>query len=316
MLVFCGTFVWTNGTLAGAVPPDSNTLVAKGLDEQRAGRYGEAFHTLANAWAMLGPEEREGRAAAALLNHLGSVLQDLGKWDDAELRYRQSIAALDRAANGGDLEMAYPLNNLATLLRAEGRAREAVVLSRRSLELRQRFLAADDASVLTGMANLGTALIAAGDRKGAQQLLERALEGWRSHGKGDGPEAAPALNGLGLLNCAEGRYEKAAGYLARAVAAWSATPAVNPVPLATALANLADLHVRSADHTSADDEYRRAESLIETVSATHPLLGSILRAHANERRKAHNARAALELDAKAKAISGHTISVSALQSRR
>ena len=55
MLIFCGTFVWTNGTLAGAVPPDSNTLVAKGLDEQRAGRYGEAFQTLANAWPCSAP---------------------------------------------------------------------------------------------------------------------------------------------------------------------------------------------------------------------------------------------------------------------
>src|SRR5436190_4781609 len=145
MALFAGVVL----SSAGSQPPSDadpiGAAIQKAEQLRRRGEIREAYQVLYSA-----RNGQTGRAGAALANLLGSVLQDLGRWDEAEQHYRRAQGMIEREFGPDDADLASALNNLGVLRMARGRLGEAAVLLERSLALRERHYPEMHPAVLRG----------------------------------------------------------------------------------------------------------------------------------------------------------------------
>lgn len=274
---------------------------------RHAGEFPEAYRVL---YAVRNCQT--GRTGAALMNCLGSVLQDLGRWDEAEQHYRRSLRMLENQFGPDDPDLVFALNNLGGLMMVRGRLSEAARLRERSLQLRERSYPAADPVVLRAIENLAAVRLAQKHYAEAQRLFERARKAWEEL-RPRAPEAAIALNGLGAVALRNKRKDEAAMFFHEAVDRWQS--GTEPLLLAQVLGNLAT--VVSPDEALAP--YTRAVALVNKYGGPeHPLLALLYDAQAACLRRLHRTRESRELAARARRVrqanpSGLSADVSSLK---
>jgi tetratricopeptide (TPR) repeat protein len=135
---------------------------------------------------------RIGGREASTLNALGNALAAEGRFDEAILRYEESLALSESAET---------LNNLGVALQARGRVEEAVARYRRALERRPMHPFAHN--------NLANVLKATGRTDLAIEHYRQALD--------VRPDSAEVQNNLGTALQAAGRFDEAAEQFRRAL---------------------------------------------------------------------------------------------------
>ena len=128
-------------------------------------------------------------SSASASNTLGTLLDALGRWDEAQEAYQQALA-LDR-------EAAWALNNLCYLAFRRGRLEEARAHCEAAVQVAPALLAAHN--------NLGLTYAAAGD-------MTRAHKAFRGAG-----DAAAADYNLGMMHLAQREYAAAARAFEQAI---------------------------------------------------------------------------------------------------
>ena len=288
---------------------DNNVRLAIRKAEQlrRSGEYREAYRVLCSVG-----NRPAGRTRAALMNSLGSVLQDLGRLDEAEQQYRRSLRMIENQFGPDDPDLVFALNYLGGLMMVRGRLSEAARLRERSLEMRERRYPAADPVVLRGVENLATVRLAQKRFTEAQRLFERARKAWEEL-RPSAPEAAIALNGLGAVALHNNQKDQAAMFFREAIDRWQ--PDTEPLLLAQVLGNLATV----VDPDEALDHFTRAVALVETHGGReHPLLAPLYDAEAASLRRLHRNRESRELAARARGVrqanpAGLSVDVSSLK---
>jgi tetratricopeptide (TPR) repeat protein len=267
------------------------SAIQKAEQLRRAGQFPEAYRVL--CFVRNG---QTGRIGAALTNCLGSVLQDLGRLDEAERHYRRSLRMLESRFGPDDMDLVFALNNLGGLMMVRGRLSAAARLRERSLEIRERGYPAADPVVLRAIENLAAVRLAQKQDAEAQRLFERARKAWEELQPGT-PEAAIALNGLGAVALREKRKDQAAMLFREAIDRWQ--PDTEPLLLAQVLANLAAV----VSPGEAFSQYTRAVALVEKHGGPeHPLLAPLYDAQAACLRRLHRTRESRELTARARQV--------------
>jgi len=230
------------------------------------------------------------------MNSLGSVLQDLGRLDEAEQQYRRSLRMIESQFGPDDPDLVFALNNLGGLMMVRGRLSEAARLRVRSLEMRERSYPAADSVVLRAVENLAAVRLAQKRYPEAQHLFERARKAWEELRPG-APEAAIALNGLGAVALHNKQKDQAAMFFREAIDRWQ--PDTEPLLLAQILGNLATV----VDPAEALDHYTRAVALVEKHGGPeHSLLAALYDAEAACLRRLHRNRESRELAARARGV--------------
>ena len=230
------------------------------------------------------------------MNSLGSVLQDLGRLEEAEQQYRRSLRMIESQFGPDDPDLVFALNNLGGLMMVRGRLSEAARLRERSLEMRERRYPAADPVVLRAIENLAAVRLAQKQYAEAQRLFERARKAWEELRPG-APEAAIALNGLGAVALHNKQKGQAAMFFREAIDRWQ--PDTEPLLLAQVLGNLAT--VVGSDEALA--QYTRAVALVEKHGGPgHPLLAPLYDAEAACLRRLHRTRESRELAARARRV--------------
>jgi tetratricopeptide (TPR) repeat protein len=288
---------------------DNNVRLAIRKAEQlrRSGEFREAYRVLCSVG-----NRPAGRTGAALMNSLGSVLQDLGRLDEAEQQYRRSLRMIESQFGPDDPDLVFALNNLGGLMMVRGRLSEAARLRVRSLEMRERRYPAADPVVLRAVENLAAVRLAQKRYPEAQHLFERARKAWEDLRPGV-PEAAIALNGLGAVAFHNKQKDQAAMFFREAIDRWQ--PDTEPLLLAQILGNLATV----VDPAEALDHYTRAVALVEKHGGPeHPLLAALYDAEAACLRRLHRNRESRELAARARGVrqanpAGLSVDVSSLK---
>jgi len=296
---------------AYADQPNDDEPIAKAIEKaeqlRRRGESREAYRVLYSV-----SNGQTGRMAVALVNLRGSVLQDLGRLDEAEQHYRRALRMVEREFGRDDRELVSPLNDLGGLLMARGRLSEAAQLRERSLELRQRHYPETDPVVLRGLENLAAVRLAQKQYNEAGRLFEDSRQGWENRKPG-APEAAIALNGLGVVALRKGQRVQAVTLLRDAISRWRSDD--EPLLLAWIMGNLAA--VLAPDDAVA--QYSRAVTLVEKHGgAEHPMLAPLLDGQARCLRALHRKQEARELALRASRIrkanpTGFTVDTAALQ---
>ena len=115
-------------------------------------------------------------ARATALNNLGSVLHALGRLDEVEPLFRQSLEIQRKALGPEHADVGTSLNNLGMLLQDLGRLDEAELLCRECLEIERKTLGPEHPEVATSLNNLGKLLRSQGRLDEAEPLFRQSLE--------------------------------------------------------------------------------------------------------------------------------------------
>ena len=164
---------------------------------------------LDEAMAILDPMLRDGPGDAEAWNSLGRVMNNLGRFSDAESAFRQALALSPDFADA--------LSNLGHVLRRQDRTGEA-------LEAFEAAVGADPEHAVA-RSNLGAAMLAAGDTRGALAHLDVAARLRPDHFQTHYNRAL-ALHEAGRPGAAADAYRRALAIEPADPAAWSNLGAV------------------------------------------------------------------------------------------
>ncbi len=209
-------------------------------------------------------------AVSAVMNHLGTVLIRLGRYEDA-------VALLERARDryrmdyGGEHPvLALPLNNLGLAHQRQGQYVEAQAELEHALELQEQRLGPADPRLAPTLDNLGLVARKLGSFTRARDCSERALDLYsRSYGPDSLRLVSPLAN-LGNIARERGLFERAREHLARALEIQEAQ-GDDDRALAHALHDLANVHGRMGQLEQAEQHFARALELLErALGPEHP----------------------------------------------
>jgi tetratricopeptide (TPR) repeat protein len=216
-----------------------------------------------------------------------------GRYAEAELRYREILAALGpdlgdhpatamvrsglaqllhvtgRHAEAGAERLielhAATLGNLAALRRDQARPAEAEALLERALAGTERVLGPDHTGLASILNNLAALRRDQGRWDEAEGLYRRSLAIREAALGPEHPQVATALNNLALLQRDRGRLDEAEPLFRRALAIGEAAHGRDHPDLAYPLDNLAQLLCQRGRHAQAEPLFQRALALREAA---------------------------------------------------
>ncbi len=112
----------------------------------------------------------------SLSNSLALTYVELGRFEEAEAQYRESLRLLESRLGQHAARVGHPLNNLGQFLNARGRAEEALPLLTRCIEIWTEHHGPDYPDLSEPLMGRAAALLAVGRGEDAKPDLERALK--------------------------------------------------------------------------------------------------------------------------------------------
>jgi tetratricopeptide (TPR) repeat protein len=181
---------------------------------------------------VLGEEHPD---VTASLNHLGVVLWESGRLDEAKTVLEEAATKRRKLLGADDLEVATIEANLARVLCDQGRWGEAEPWAQESLSIRQAKLP-DDWRTFNSRSLLGGALLGQKKYAEAEPLLVAAYQGMAERRERMPADSIPRLKEAGerltQLYEATGRPEQAVEWKKRLAGSGLLQPPTNPPPAA------------------------------------------------------------------------------------
>ncbi len=147
-------------------------------------------------------------ALADSLHHQANVLDQTGRYDEAEVAIRRAVEIRERKL-GDDPSVASCLNVLGNVLWHQGRLDEAEVVHRKALAIREQALPADDPKIAQSLHNLGALRYFAADYVEAERLYRRSIEIEEAAFGRDNHNLATSLHTLAIVYQDQDRFEEA-----------------------------------------------------------------------------------------------------------
>ncbi len=128
-------------------------------------------------------EQMPGSGAQRTVGHilLGTVLEKLERFDEAEAELRKALALSDTAQGPVQKRSLRALNRLAALLQNRDRPREALPYAERALRVAEQVVGADAPTIVAMLVTLASLQQELGDLPGADRLYQRAEAIERAH---------------------------------------------------------------------------------------------------------------------------------------
>jgi serine/threonine protein kinase/Tfp pilus assembly protein PilF len=214
---------------------------------------------------------------AAVRDTIGTTLQGLGRYADAEPNLRKSLAIRRAALPSGHQAVADSLINLAALLQAQNKLAEAESLYREALAIRRAALPAGHPDIATGLNNLASLLQDQNKPAEAEPLYREAMSIRRAALPPGHPDIALGLNNLAVLLVIQKRLAEAEPLMREALDIRRASlPAGHP-DIALGLNNLAALLQDQNKFAQAEPLYRESLAIRRAaLPAGHPNIAASL----------------------------------------
>jgi serine/threonine protein kinase/Tfp pilus assembly protein PilF len=270
---------------------DPDGLVSSGIMGDLAttyssmGRYEEAERLFLKALAITEKQVTDGRKSrlpVKLLNNLGALYQDWGKYAEARDRYQEALDLYnEHLPNDSPDKMGTQLN-LASVLDNLGDHAAAETLSAEALKRFQEFCGETNPSTLGAKVSLARLRWNRADHTGDAELRERARRMFEEvvEMARDQPDTSiyaciNALRNLAYMAAEEGDYVQAQDFLLTAIGRLHAQSSNASVLLATQL-QLAWVYKRHAGVASSKELWKKAVSTYEeVVRETSPPSGQL-----------------------------------------
>ena len=200
---------------------------------------------------------------AGVLNALGIVCKDSGRYDEAEELYGHALTLLSSRDGMDHPSAAAVWHNIAGLAHARGHPADAIPAAERAIEIRQHAVGPDHHLVAQDVAVLGAALLDLGRTNDAEQAFTRALAIFRTRHPADQYEVAVNLSNLAICRHKQGDDTGAEALLLEGLTLKQSVLGPTHPELARQLNNLAvvveqqDRARRSAEPVRASAPHRR-----------------------------------------------------------
>ena len=223
---------------------------------------------------------------ATTLNNLAVLYAVGGRYVEAELSYKRSLAIREAALGSEDPSVGESLNNLAMLYESQGRYADAVTLLLRSFAIRLKAIGEIRQGTSFGPAhhdfvvtsnNLGGIFYTQGRYAEAEQVYKAIASLLELRLGPDHADLATVLNNVAEVYRVQGRYADAEPILTRALSIWEQALGLGHPLVAVALDNLALLYQAQGRYADAEPFYKRSLAVREKVfGPDHPEVGQSL----------------------------------------
>jgi tetratricopeptide (TPR) repeat protein len=264
----------------GHPPAQAEALLLLGELEEQAGDPQAAGRTLAAAVAAAesaGHDEVKARAAIGLMGTLGQMqsrFEDARSWQGFAAAAVRRLGRVDPAA---DRRLAADFyDRLAKVLEADGRYRQALAAAERALALRRRQLGASHPAVATSLRSTGLVLYRLGRFQQARGRLDEALAVQRTVLGPDHPDLAVTLTDLGRVLNSQGQFAAAVARHRESVALCERALGPDALPVADALNELGNSLDDSGHYAEALASYRRSLAIRRRALSEHPAVAASL----------------------------------------
>jgi tetratricopeptide (TPR) repeat protein len=247
-------------------------MVARG---QSAGQLSDAEREYKAALASCDPQQCP--ELPVILNGLGGLYYELGRYNDAEPLLLRAVELLRRTDHDSRLLPA-ALSNLAAVYRIRGRFTEAKSLydQARNLQgLEQSFEGGDRLESPSLLVRLALLTKDMGDLAGAAELIRSALEALARNGAEDTAEGARALATWAAILETQGHPQEAEQVLKRALAICERISGPNDISVADELNTLGISYSHRNRWADAESSLRRSVAILRMYPPL-PLLASAL----------------------------------------
>lgn len=240
-------------------------LWASGLYEAAFEHISESYNILV---ARLGDEEERTLNSLELM---ALVLQDRGKYEEAEEILRRVAAGSEKVLGRNHHGTLTSLSNLAIMLQDRGKYEEAEELSRQVLTEDEKLLGMDHPDTLTAVNNLALVLQDREKDDQAEELSRRALAGREKVLGTNHAVTLASVNNLAIMLGYREKYEEAEEMTRRALAQTEKLLGMDHPDTLTIVNNLASVLQYREKYEEAEELVRRALAGREKVlGANHP----------------------------------------------
>ena len=149
---------------------------ADGLKAYRAQQYEQAVHLFSEALLAIPEAAQPNSHQAMTLNNLAAAHEALGRYDEAELYYRQSLTVVEQIQGPNHPDLLPGLKNLAILHRELQQFGQAERLYQRSLSIIQQMLGKTHPHLIPGLLDLAHVSQAQEEYERAEEYYGRALK--------------------------------------------------------------------------------------------------------------------------------------------
>ena len=216
-------------------------------------------------------DQRDFAAEIGTLAGIAQLLQQQGRYAEAEPIFVQALALSESRFGHDDPVTASSLNNLAELDFDLGRYADAEPLYLRALKIRETTLGEEDPETAINLNNLAGLYHILGRFSESEQLHLRALKIKESHLGSDHPSTADSLNNLAALYFSQGRYAEAESLHKRALEIRLSQFGADHPYTATSLNNLGAVYVEQGRYAEAEPLYKKALAIRESkLGEDHP----------------------------------------------
>ncbi len=290
--------------LAGILPAQETAwrLVVNQAEElERLGSY-TAMKTLL-AEALRTPDSPQDlERTGTLLLGLARANVYLGEFEEAGLRHRASISALERAGDQAQLTLASALANHASLLELRGSTTEAERKRLRALQIVRERLGANHPEVLALEGDIAIGHCARREFDRAESLCRQVIETWRAEGIPANGHLAQIWHTLGHVLIGTGRASEAPSAFRKGLSIDEARLGSSHPALLDGLLGLAQAHAAMDDFNRADEVLAQAQTLVtESFVPGHPMSLLVLAERCKVLRATGRGRQAKALEKSARA---------------
>jgi tetratricopeptide (TPR) repeat protein len=265
----------------------------------------------------------DATARAAVLNNLGAVAHQLGRFLEAEKYYRESVRLLEAEGPAQEANLCRTLNNLGTLYAATGKYAKAEAQLWQALAIRRIVEGPDSPGVARIEGNLGQLFLERRNYAAAGHHLGLALVFWQSAADGPHPETGIVCSSLARLHYGRGEYAQAAGLAAHAISTLEAVPGAPHAARIDALLQAGKIAMKLRIFDGAAKRLSDALYIARNVFGdSHPQVAQVLLAQAQLKRHQNRKAEAKRLEKVAKTIladhrshnlTGHTVDFGLLE---
>ncbi|RYO95238.1 hypothetical protein DL764_007723 [Monosporascus ibericus] len=209
--------------------------------------------------------------AITLFSHVATSCFLLGKYDEAEQMYRQTLELKKSMLDREHPDTLTSMDNLALVLYREGKYEEAERMHRQTLELKEKVLGKTHPDTLASMNNIALILDSQGKFEEAEQMHREVLEIREAVLDREHPDTLTTMNNLANVLNNQGKHEEAERMLRQTLKLSQKVLDNNHPDIIASMTNLALVLDSQGKYEEAEQMHRQTLELSKKVRGReHP----------------------------------------------
>jgi tetratricopeptide (TPR) repeat protein len=203
----------------------------------------------------------------------GGILQDMGKWNDAEKYYHRFLD--ESPDNQKDIARCY--QGLGSVAKKKGDYESSLKYHNKSLDIKMRTLNPNHTDIAASYNSIGNVYEKTKDYKNALESYEKALMIYKQAFGEDNPEVARCMENMGNVYYDKKKYADALSLYHKALSIWEKHLPADHTDLGRSHKNIGNVHRRLGQYDLALSHYNMSLKIYKkSRPSQHPSIASTL----------------------------------------